>query len=285
MGEEFPRKLKDDNKRRRLDVIARQEPSLIDKWIVDSKKNPFYRTDRRENRQFVEEGDDEYYALIEWILPSIRYRYNIVPYDELCKNDGYELVRSSIIPIFLLNNRYYWFLGSFHDYDSTNNNTNNPILADFAGKCDKRDLNISSCPAIACALRELREETKNLLTRVIERELYEKEKYNKDNVVVFKGTYEGEKFDDNKKKNVMTKEKIFFTFVLVNYNDVRDIPHLFDEKLEREERETERKRARGERVIKERLGPLNFYRQGYLRQYRYRTSKNLTDFLKYLFSI
>jgi hypothetical protein len=252
---EFARKYKVRTVRESLDDIAREEKYLVDRWILDNEKNPHYRIDYRTERdKYIQRGDAEYYALIDWTLPSTTYKYREIKITEdnfssYCNTDKkYKLKRSSIIPIVKIGKENYWMLGSFADYEKTGN----PILSDFAGSCEKSDLK-NICPPISCAFRELHEEVKGLLDEIIQKAMADYK-----NVACFEGISE--------KKG----EKIFFLFVYLDYNDVKSIPSLF--------LETDRL----DHNKHEKLGPIGFYKQSDVKKYRYRLAKNLTDFIGYL---
>lgn len=247
----FPKKYNVRTVRDSLENIARNEKYLVEKWILDKDKNPYYKKENRYNT--VGKEDTEYYALIDWTLPGSVYKYNEIKitednFSDYCNTDPkYKLIRSSIIPIVKIDGENYWMMGSFHDYE----NTNNPILTDFAGSCEKKDLK-NICPALHCAFRELSEETKGLLDEIIQKAMSEVK-----NVACFQGV--------NEKK----KEKLFFMFVSLDYDTVKDIPDLF--------LKTDRLDHNGEN-----LGKIGFYKQTDIKKYKYRTAKNLTDFIGYL---
>jgi len=239
---EFPKKYRIGEVKRNLEAIAKNEKYLVDKWILKKDKNKYYKNDN--NYSDIGKGDTEYYALIDWILPSVYFKYREVTYSEYCKNDKeYKLIRSSIIPIVEIDGEQYWMLGSFHDYK----NTEDPILTDFAGSCEKKDMK-NGCPPLNCALRELREESKGLLNDIILNSIQ-----NQKNIAIFEGV--------SKKM-----EKLYFMFVSLNYDDVKNIPMKFSQ--------TE--------ITYEKLGPISFYKQKDIKKYKYRTAKNLTDFIEYL---
>lgn len=233
---------------------------LINKWIVNRPKNPYYPF-------FDEKGirteDPEYYALLDWIIPSVNFNYQFInmesmlDYNKYCLKNEYKLVRSSIIPFVKINGENYWLLGSFHDYKDPNN----LILADFGGKCEKIDekqkniltleledekIYYFSCQALNCALRELNEESRGVLTEIVNEEIQ-----NSKNIVLFEGTH-------YKKKEMVT-----FLFMFLDYEKVKDVPNKFNLVPKKGEK----------------LGGLNFYRQSDILNKKYRTSKNLTDLI------
>ena len=235
---------------RKLDKIARGEPYLVEKWIVGQKKNPKYKQERRGD--VITKMDTEFLALTAWLLPDVRYKYKQVRQEEMCKfgNGEYKLFRSSIIPIVNIDGVNHWLLGSFADYAETGN----PILSDFAGRCERYDMK-EPCPATACALRELNEESKGLLIGPVKEAMK-----NPRNVAVFEGV------------NEEVKEKVYFIFVSLKYEDVSEIPNLFSQTDMSEMNKNK----------KEKLGPLSFYKQTDIKSFKFRTAKNLTDFLFYL---
>lgn len=233
---------------------AKNNKELVEKWILKKPKNPYYTNiNKDENKDIINEGDNEYYALIEWIIPDKKYQYTeIIPSLEIfCKDYKFvngrivknqkKLTRSSFIPVVNINGKQYWMLGSFHDYS----NTKTPILMDFGGSCNEFE-DMKGCPPLACAFRELEEESKGLLPQII------------DNIknlqkVVF---IQGETKD----------EIIYFIFVFLEYNDVKHIPRIFlDIKNPKYEK----------------LGPIDFYDKDKLFNREYRTSKNLTDLITF----
>ena len=243
---DFPKKyFKARSEMDRLDKIATKERYLTNKWILGQGKNRFYKQERPGDR--ITRMDTEYFALVDWTLPKTKFAYREVTIEQMCAPDeGYRLVRSSIIPLVDIRGEKYWMLGSFHDYDGIGN----PILTDFAGTCENIDRN-KKCPATACAIRELSEESKGLLLTPILKSMR-----NKDKVAIFEG------------RNGILKEKIYFIFVSVEYEDVWNIPKHF---------------ARTNRLDgKEKLGPIDFYPQSEIKEFTFRTAKNITDFIHFL---
>lgn len=241
-----------------LNNMAEKNQMLINKWILGKPKNLYYKVN---NVSPINKNDNEYYALILWTIPSKIYDYKELNkrsnnfWNKYCNSTN--TIRSSIIPFVNFEGKKIWLLGSFHDYD----NTENPILTDFGGKCEAEDRR-NKCPNLRCAMRELEEESKNLLSEVINSAIQ-----NQDNYTVFEGTY-----IKNKHSKYPKNEHIYFMFVQVKYDDVKDIPTLFSQKKS-ESLEL------GKQV--EKLGKLGFYDQNDLLNFKYRTSKNLTDLIMY----
>ncbi len=242
---EFPKKyFRARSEMNRLDKIATKERYLTNKWIIGQEKNPYDIQERPGNK--ITRMDTEYFALVDWTLPKTKYAYKEVSMAQMCEPDEYKLVRSSIIPLVDVRGEKNWLLGSFHDYEKTGN----PILTDFAGTCENIDRN-KGCPATACAIRELSEESKGLLLQPILKSMNDKNK-----VAIFEG------------RNGVYKEKVYFIFVSVEYEEVWNIPEYF---------------ARTNRLDgKEKLGPIHFYPQSEIKKFTFRTAKNITDFLMYL---
>jgi len=224
--------------RAKLENIAKNEKWLRDEWILGKKRNIRYKG----NGKYIKEGDLEYYALIDWTLPSITYEYHHIDLNEFLqhKKNDYKIARSSFIPVVRIDEINNWLLGSFRDYEKSDN----PILADFGGSCENRDMEYVY-PALECALREAKEESDGLLDSHINKA------FKNDNIVIFEG------------RNDYHRKKLFFIFIRLEYEDVKDIPHLFSRK-------------------KGKNGALAFYKQSDVKSFKYRTSKNLTDFLYFL---
>src|SRR5680860_487002 len=101
-----------------------------------------------------------------YTIPRVRYRYERVSWEIFLDNtyDTYKTVRSSFIPYTVINDEYYWLLGSFFDYPRD-------ILADFGGSCIVFDPPVKYLQkgarqmrnyqhAFGCAMLELNEESK-----------------------------------------------------------------------------------------------------------------------------
>ena len=235
---------------RKLDRVARSEPYLVEKWILGQEKNRKYKQERGGNT--ITKMDTEYLALVGWLLPDVRYEYKQVKQEELCKDKykKYKLFRSSIIPIVNIDGVNHWMLGSFADYADTGN----PILSDFAGRCESYDLK-EKCPVTSCAMRELEEESKGLLTKYVTEAMK-----NPRNVDVFEGI------------NEEKKEVLYFIFVSLKYEDVYQVPAQFSQTDMSELNKNK----------KEKLGPIAFYKQSDVKNFKFRTAKNLTDFIFFL---
>ncbi len=237
----FERTYSDQSKKNKMNNISKSNEYFVNNWILGKPKNEYYTP---YDKNPITKRDKEYYALIDWTIPSENFIYSEISFEEYCQKDDYKIVRSSFIPIINIDGVNHWLLGSFHDYEDTNN----PILADFAGKCDYKE-DKGGCPAYNCAMRELGEESKDLLSDVIE-------SVKLDKISIFKG--------------VNGNRKIFFMFLLLDYSDVKHIPELF------------KITPYPKKYKKENLGPLEFYKQRDIKNYKYRTSKNLTDFISWL---
>ena len=231
---------------RKLDRVARSEPYLVEKWILGQEKNRKYKQERAGDK--ITKMDIEYLALVGWLLPDVRYEYKQVKQEEMCKDKykQYKLFRSSIIPVVNIEGVNHWILGSFADYADTEN----PILSDFAGRCESFDLK-EKCPVTACAMRELEEESKGLLTKYVTEAMK-----NPRNVAVFEGV----------------NEVLYFIFVSLKYEDVEKVPAQFSQTDMSEMNKNK----------KEKLGPIAFYKQSDVKNFKFRTAKNLTDFIFFL---
>ena len=233
------KKDKKDEKDDKLKIIER---SLIRKWV---------------------EGNRQPENLTTWMIPSEYYEYKEVNQNFAKSNyENYRVGRSGIIPVVRIDKNNLWLLGSFWE-----NFKEGRILTDFGGKCenitnkDKRYSKtkdkgkekekevINAESPLECALREMREETKGLLNKPIENAIQ------KGTYTIFEGS-NGEK-----------QRRIYFYFVFIDYEDVKDIPDLF---------------LTTPKTVSERLGPLNFYKQSDILSRRYRTARNLTDFVSFL---
>ena len=231
-----------------LDKKAQNNTELVNSWILGKPKNAYYTPN---DTSPITKNDDEYYALLDWIIPNEEFKYREINKQtekefikEYCDVTNYKLKRSSIIPFVNRNGENCWLLGSFHDYEKTKY----PILADFAGSCEEKDKN--DCAPLNCAMRELNEESKGLLPNIVRNAIR-----NSNNFVIFEGK--------NTKGDIL-----YFMFVKLNYEDVKDIPDKF----------SKIKEIKGQ----EKFGPLRFYRQSDILNREYRTSKNLTDLVSML---
>ena len=191
----------------------------------------------------------------KYTIPRVRYKYKPVSWEVFMSNiyDGYKTVRSSFIPYIIKNNEKYWILGSFHDFPKD-------ILMDFGGSCiiwdppkksRHRERRRYYQHQFGCAMLELNEESKGLLVKPVLRSLGEK------TPIIYRGT------DFNR------KEDVWFVMVKLDYDDLKGIGKEFDE---------------APYVLKgEKLGPVDFYRESDIidPDGKYRTSRNLTDFIDY----
>ena len=245
--------------RKWLDGIADKNVRLVNRLILGAEKNPFYG----QGIGPITRKDNEYYALVDWILPKKQYKYSEVSWDTYCQLWELEartlriipgVSRSSIIPVVKIDGVNYWMLANFHDYE----NSGDPILMDFGGACEPDDALASACPSLSCAFRELAEESKVLLNS------YVREAIDAGNIAIIEGT----NYNWQKQK----EEKINFLFVELDYEKVKDIPEVFSTLPNPKNKEGR----------SENLGQLGFYKQKDIRAHKYRTSKNLTDFISFL---
>jgi hypothetical protein len=245
---------------------------LIDKWILNKKSKKGTPISRQDN---------EYFQLINWLLPSVNYNYKELTWDNFLSNmkslDKVQLKRAGIIPVVKLNDVNYWLLGSFHDYEKAG--LNNYILTDFGGTCEKLDLeneypilksskneysNFRNSGVLKCALREAHEESLGLLNSALNDALMNAEK----NVTVFLG--------ENNNENIL--ENIYFFIIEVKYELIVSVLEEFPD-LEKKKR---RLRQYNRKKKVENYGPIGLYKQDDIRARIYRTSKNLTDFISFL---
>jgi hypothetical protein len=187
--------------------------------------------------------------IIRYTVPKKNYQYEKITWDDYIRNkhDGYVNVRSSIIPVTVVNDEDYWLLGSFHDYP-------NYICSDFGGSCilkEGRERNKQA--PFGCAITELHEESKGLLTQIILKSI---------------GTTQKEDLQIYLGKATRPEEKLFFFFVPVNYEEVRPIIDLFNNTPD----------------IDEKFGPLAFYHQDDILKKKVLTTHHLTDFINFLTS-
>lgn len=222
--------------RNRLRKLADKNRNLVNKFILGKPKNPFY-TPR--DTSLITERDNEYYALIQWTFPREKYTYKEVGLKEFLNDKA---ARVGIIPVVKKDDVNYWLLGSFADYE----NTPNPILADFGGGCKASDKS-----PLVCGERELREESKDLLTELFNDAIED------DGMAILQGT------------NYSGKTRIYFLFVELDLYDVDKVMREFPD-------------APPYKDNKEHFGNLRLYKQSDVKSGKYRTSKNLTDLLSYL---
>ncbi len=181
-----------------------------------------------------------------YTIPRTKYKYELVSWEHFMNNtgDNYKTVRSSFIPYVIKDKKRYFVLGSFHDYPRD-------ILMDFGGSCilSPRNLRNYQHP-FGCAMLELNEESKGLLVKPVLKSLGTSSPY------IFKGI-------DHKRR-----EYVWFVMVKLNYPEAKDIIDVFD---------------KTPLVLKgEKLGPLDLYLEADIYSKKYRTSRNLTDFMNYL---
>lgn len=212
-------------------------------------------------RKWVD-GNRQRDNLINWMIPVEEFQYREISPETLLynqeRNSRIKTWRAGIIPVVKIGGEQHWLLGSFWENFSAGR-----ILTDLGGKCKNQGNNKES--PLSCALRETREETKGLLNPVIEKAIYNSQE-KKGNYTIFEGY--------NKKRN----QNIYFYFVFVDYEDVKDIPYQFSQIYELPIKDKNGKFQKGE----ERLGPLGFYKQSDILNRKERTARNLTDFVSYL---
>lgn len=234
---------------------------LTKKWILGKPSNLSFAENR--GKRNISNTDTEYFALLDSIIPSVNYEYKeliLGDFEKECeRGDGYNLKRAAFIPFTRIGRKKYWLLGSFHDYTDTEM----PILTDFGGKCEILDKE-NECPPIQCAGRELLEESHNLLYESVLESLKIA-----DNVAIFRGT------------NERAKEKIYYFIVEIPYEKIQNIPEIFNG-INRDILKTQREKERRGEKKGEKYGPLGFYSQEDIKNRKYRTAKNLTDFVSYL---
>ena len=184
----------------------------------------------------------------QYVIPRVRYDYQQSNWKNYMSNeyDGYRTIRSSFIPYILYKDQKYWILGSFHDFPKD-------ILMDFGGSCKLfdpptgRKQKIDYQHRFGCAILELNEESKGLLVRPVLKSLG----------LVNPDIYRG--LDRTK------KEDVWFVLVELDPKDIIDLSERFE---------------RAPKVLKgEELGPLDFYSEQEIIDKKYRTSRNLTDFV------
>lgn len=210
-------------------------------------------------RKWVD-GNRQRDNLIDWMIPVEVFQYREIAPDTLLYNQERNINdrrapktwRSGIIPVVKIQGEQYWILGSFWESFAAGR-----ILTDLGGKCKWN----KESPLV-CALRETKEETKGLLNPIIEKTIEK----GKESYTIFEGY--------NKKRN----QNIYFYFVFVDYEDVKDIPYQFSQIYELPVKDKNGKFNKGE----ERLGPLGFYKQSDILNRKERTARNLTDFVSFL---
>lgn len=206
-------------------------------------------------------GDDRKLSDVEkqrkiesYTIPKKTYNYSNATWDDYISNkwDGYRTIRSSIIPITVIDGKTYWILGSFHDYPRY-------ILTDFGGNCvlqEGKETNRQT--AFGCAILEVHEESKGLLTQMILRNIGLIEKQTME-------IYIG-KINNSRRGQ---DDKVYFFFVPVNYEEIKQVIETFNSTSD----------------ISEKFGPLDFYEEEVLlskTEKQFLTSFNLTDLIKHL---
>lgn len=192
----------------------------------------------------------------EYTQPKTEYYYEKVPWEAFLDNTytGYKTIRSSFIPFVKRNGKCYWVLGSFHDYPKD-------ILTDFGGSCihwdpprqyiqkgQKQMRNYQH--QFGGAMVELYEESKGLLVQPVLGSLA------KNKPKVFRGT------DDIK------KEYVWFVMVELDYENIKNIGKQFQKTPYVSEDEE--------------FGPIDFYEESHILTGKYRSSRNLNDFINFL---
>lgn len=236
----FNKKYTNSKNRVWLSEIAKRNQKLVDQFILGKRKNPYYTPT---DTSGINEEDNEFYALVDWIVPAKTYRYKMASWEEFTNDKSAS--RVGIIPIINVEGDNYWLLGQFHDYVKTPD----PILSDLGGQCEKSENSYD------CLFRELREESNEKLTNLIRRNL-EDAVENRSWMQIYKGFHGGK-----------SPDTIYFIFVNTEYNEFLNNPRLY----------TENTGKTGES-----FGSRSFYNQQDLLNRRYRTAKNLTDFINYL---
>ena len=183
----------------------------------------------------------------KYTKPKINYKYEQVSWEMFMNDTGdYKTVRSSFIPYIKSFGEDYWILGSFHDHRD--------ILTDFGGSCilfgsfkgiQRRNYQ----HAFGCAMLELNEESKGLLVKPVLASLGLNE------IAIYRGIDE------------LRKEYVWFVMVPLNYHVAKIAVDSFEVTPN---------------ISNELLGPINFYRYNDIINKKYRTSRNLTDFVNYL---
>lgn len=174
--------------------------------------------------------------------------------------------RASIIPYIEVNKHFYWLLGSFVDF--------NFIKSDFGGKCEGNE------KATDCSLREMAEETNNVLNNYLPKLL------DNNNVTIYEGT------------NIMNPRSpqvaVFMVKLDMNNMDLMDkiqeeiVEAKKSKNSDNKEKEGSKNSDIDKKHITESFGKLGFYKEAdVMRGYdkndnEILTSVNLTDFVNYL---
>lgn len=204
--------------------------------------------------------------IAHYTIPRTKYEYATISWDDYMRNvyDGYVTIRSSIIPVTTIESKTHWLLGSFHDYPKY-------ICMDFGGSCvlkEGRERNRQS--PFGCAMAELHEEGKGLLTQVILRSIGV---LSVDKLHIYVGKTSQQADPSLSKPNERTKnvpkkieEKVFFFFVPVDYEEIKAIINIFNDTPD----------------INEKLGPLGLYSETDIFSRKILTTHHLTDFINNL---
>ena len=230
-----------------LPALPKRQP----RTVSTSSKQPTGQHKSQERYQRASEKVTEE----ESTVPRFTYQYQQVSWEVFMDNtyDGYKTVRASFIPYVTHNKEEYWLLGSFYDYPKD-------ILTDFGGNCIIFDPPTKYLQpgdrqfryyqhAFGCAVLELNEESKGLLVKPVLASLGTHE------ITVYRGT------DDKR------KEYVWFLMVPLDYTTIRLIIDKFEFTSQ---------------ITDEKLGPLDLYRLSDIINRKFRTSRNLTDFVNFL---
>ena len=194
----------------------------------------------------------------DYTIPITKYKYRKLSWDDYMSNryNGYRTVRSSIIPVTYSEEKNLWLLGSFHDYPKD-------ILADFGGSCvmwepparkgesvSRQEKNRQS--PFGCVMIEIYEESKGLLVKPILKAL---------------GSFQNKFINIWEGLDYKRKERVIFTFVPVNYDELLGIPYKFSKLSDNSY---------------EKLGPLDFYSEDDIFNRKWKLTRNLSDFVDFL---
>jgi hypothetical protein len=205
--------------------------------------------------------------IAHYTVPRTKYEYTTITWNEYMRNvyDGYVTTRSSIIPVTTIESKTYWLLGSFHDYPRY-------ICMDFGGNCvmkEGRETNRQS--PFGCAITELYEESKGLLTQTILKSIGV---LDLTQLHIYVGRTKDSKIVDSVRPNPSERktvqknigEKVFFFFVPVDYEEVKGIINVFNNTPD----------------VDEKLGPIDLYSETDIFSRKILTTHHLTDFVNNL---